>query len=302
VCASFRSGHRAKVPIMTGHTQRSGGHSWLRRSQALNLIRRLRPTPLDIVLVLGVASLAGFVLTQDRLDPDSPWLALWPNVTVDLFSVWLVARIIESFIASREKRRRDALWLRGAMNYTMSRAREVLPEPWQWAINTLGDEVEAMRTNADRSDLAFSREVRDYIREAAQELQVIASDASALREAQVLVRETRNDHEAAFRASERDRAHRDYWQLDSLDRLRQELEISRDHPIGQARTEIGSAVAAVRQQAAQLSLTEQTMQSLNEHPTAVEASLQRRADLELRVEAYATLVKSHETDLLQQLG
>jgi hypothetical protein len=47
---------------------------------------------------------------------ESPWLDLWPNITVDLFSVWLVARIIESFITSRERRRDAALDVRGAMN------------------------------------------------------------------------------------------------------------------------------------------------------------------------------------------
>lgn len=78
------------------------------------------PHPLDILLGPAVLSLLGFVYWRDRLDAEPPWFDLWPNITMDLFSVWLV-RIIEAFITSRERRRHAALDVRGTMNYARAR-------------------------------------------------------------------------------------------------------------------------------------------------------------------------------------
>ncbi|HEY8112891.1 MAG TPA: hypothetical protein VII16_08485 [Actinomycetes bacterium] len=210
-------------------------------------MRFLRPHPLDILLGLAILSLLGFVYWRERLDAESPWLDLWPNITVDLFSVWLVARIIEAFITSREQRRDAALDVRGAMNFTMQRVNDVLPDAYPWTIRSLRDEAGWMRINAERRDLALNDALRHIMRSGAHHLDAIITGAETLRSALLDVQRTRGPVDDAFRdAHEADRSHAAQWGIRSLDGLLRTWDIARDLEIEEASSELHSAVEAVR--------------------------------------------------------
>jgi hypothetical protein len=259
----------------------------------------LRPSWLDVLLVLAIVSLIGYVGTHDADAAGSPWRELWPNITVDLFSVWLVARIIEGILSSREKRRTAALQLRAALNYSMDRARSVLPDARLWAVQPVLDEARWMRMNAQRRDMHLESEAREVLLHAATDLEAIASVAEQLGEALVDVQTTRDAMRNKFEeANEADSRHPSLWDVDPLKELGQAIDLSRDLTTGRAATSVTAAISKASQAVAALTLAPPVEVAVRAYSDAADQALAHRVELQRMVDAYTDFVRAQEEAIL----
>src|SRR5882724_10317749 len=102
--------------------------------------RLLTPRWLDLLLVLALISLGLYVQYYDRLDQNTPLANLWPNVTTDLFFVWLAARAVDAVLSVRQRRAGVVRGLLGNINHMGKIASTLLPEVYEWRIRDLQDE------------------------------------------------------------------------------------------------------------------------------------------------------------------
>jgi len=246
-------------------------------------------------------NLLGYWYWRDHLNAQSMWLDLWPNFVVDLFSVWLVARIVEAYLTSREEMRDVALRTRGSMNFTMQRANDLLPEPYPGAIRALRDETGWMRTNADRRDLPLNDYLRGVLRIGAQQLDDINSGADALRRALLEVERTDGSlNDALDEAHEADKSHPARWDLQSLERLSRAWRISRDQESEKASADVQVAVDAVREESSQHTLAAPAAHALSAHLAAIEVATDRRMELVNKVGLYTAFVRELDGTILRE--
>lgn len=170
-------------------------------------MRYIRPKWLDLVLILSIALLVTFLAFRDRVAPTSPWLSIWPNITTDLFGIWLAVRIIDGIINEHERRRTAALSLRGTLNHTMQRARDLLPRPG-WPLWILRDEIRWIRLRLDLQSGLIRDNERRFAEVAIQMLEAITAIADRLKSLLRQVDSNQEELQDAFdRATEQDREH-----------------------------------------------------------------------------------------------
>ncbi|MEQ0558475.1 hypothetical protein ABJI51_05300 [Amycolatopsis sp. NEAU-NG30] len=265
------------------------------------ITRILRPRFLDVILVLAIAALAGYLLAHSRLAPDSAWGSLWPNITTDLFGIWLTVRVIDELGTVRSKRQEIMRGFRGNVNYSKKCAMDLLPQPRHWAMRSLDDEISGLTTRLDHQGMYLRQDERDRIRTAIRNLSAISLDAKEL--ASIFRERTRLEDtmRRVFReATDEDRDHPYPHDVDELEALGSEYQYYADDPdIDSAKLVL--AIEALRRTLPTLAISDPAQRAVTELADATEVAVERRRKLEQQVDQYAKFVRDTEVQFLDRV-
>jgi hypothetical protein len=259
-----------------------------------------RPNGLDVVLIVALVLFVGFVWGHDRIAADSPWQSLWPNVTTDLFGLWLVARIIEGIIDQREKERAAALDVRGVLNFTMQRSRTLLPRPDDWTLRPLRDEIYWMRQRVEYQEAYLGDEERHALRAAWDRLGRMVEEASRLADSMRSVDRAWEAVEDGFRhAATSIDGHPWLHEVDELQRLERGYRRLESDASDQRGTEsVQRRIHGVRSRIPELQLAPTIAHTVEEWLAAVETVLEQRAALQSLIGDYGAFVRRTEETIL----
>lgn len=262
-------------------------------------MRYIRPKWLDLVLVLSIVLLVTFLAFHNRLASTSPWLSIWPNVLTDLFGIWLGVRIIDSIINERERRRTAALSIRGTLNYTMQRARDLLPRPG-WPLWILRDEIRWLRLRLDLQPSLIRDSERRFAEAAIRMLESITVTGdrlkSLLRQVDSNEEELKDEFE---RATERDPKHVFMYRFTPLRQVQRYYRFFADDPDADTGPLI-VAIKAARNSSAPDNLSTSVAEAIQVYLAAIDSVIDARTELKREVDGYITFVRDAETRILSK--
>lgn len=163
------------------------------------MLRLLRPRWIDLILIAAILSLGAYLRWYPSVSRDSPWGALWPNLTTDLAFVWLTARVIDGLSEVRQRRMNSLTGLRGALNFLMRTCDALVPHLDEWRIRDLENEDRWFRIKLNRSR-SLRREERSRALEIVENVPAMAEKARRARRAREEAGETRGELESAWEA------------------------------------------------------------------------------------------------------
>lgn len=266
------------------------------------MLRELRPRALDVLLVVAVGLLAGYLAFAGDLPDGSLLPSLWANVATDAFAIWLGARLIDGLLARRQRRDNALLESRANLNFTMHQARGLLPAPRPWQLVPAEDEARWLEVGLRRRRAVLRGDEAERIAEAAARFTAVLADAKALKAARDRVEVTRHAVDDAFDAAEeRDIAHVRRWRLVPLRRLQRELDRSFDD---HEDTGAGllAAAQACRAEVDRLreGLAPAVTTAVDDHLAAVETAVHARRALAGKVDGYVAFVRECEAVFLDR--
>lgn len=260
---------------------------------------RLRPRWLDVVLVLCLALLGGFLVFHDRISSTSPWLSIWPNIITDLFAIWLGVRIIDNIISEQQRKRAAALSLRGGLNYTMQLAHDLLPRPG-WPLWRLRDEIRWLRLRLDLQSNLVRADERRFGEAAILRLEAITGLADRLKS---LLRQVDVDEEDVRKVFERatkqnvSHLHRyDIGELGELERTYNDYAYDPEVDTGQ----LIVAIRSVRNVVQSGDLDPDVRSTMKVYLAAIEASVDARTELKEKIDEYISFVRDAEMTILSR--
>jgi hypothetical protein len=265
------------------------------------ITRILRPRLLDLILVVAIAALVGYLAAHSRLAPDSAWGSLWPNITTDLFGIWLTVRVIDELATVRTKRQEIVRGFRGNMNYSMKCAVGLLPQPQHWAIRTLDDETRWLTTRLDHQGMYLLQDERDRICAAVEYLSTISRDAKEL--ASIFRKRTRLEDtmRRIFReATNEDHNHPFLDDVDELESLGSEYWYYADDPDTDP-AQVILAIESVRHAPSALAISDPAQRAVSDLVDATEVYIECRRELEQKVDQYVKFVRDTEVQFLDRV-
>ena len=257
--------------------------------------RLLTPRWLDLLLVLALVSLALYVQYFDRLDQATPLANMWPNVTTDLFFIWVAARVIDGVIGLRQRREAVVRGIRGNINHMGRIAADLLPDVYAWRVKDLQDEYRWFGLTLERQGKYLRADERTRAATVSAQVPGMIADAqqirSVRREAQRLAEELDTGWLQDGTGPKSARA------IPAVDKLMREYRLYfEDAEADPGRLTV--AVKEARRRIGELDLAEQAASSLNAYVTAVETAVERRQALRDAVGSYVELMRDTEIMLL----
>lgn len=264
-------------------------------------MRYLRPRWLDLLLIISLALLFAYLGFHGKLQPSSPWLSLWPNATTDFFAIWLGGRIIDGIVSERQRRRSIALGIRGTLNYTMQRARDLLPQP-TWALRTLRDEIRWFRLRLELQGSLLRKDERERALKAAEMLEDVIQPAASLDSALRQVRVENEDLNDKFlQATTENSEHLSRWQITSLTKLENRYNAYQSDP-DPDEGPLATAINAARNNLASIKLRSDVLDAANVYISAIEVLLNLHSQLQAKMDDYVNFVRDTEMVILDRHG
>ncbi len=272
-----------------------------RPSSTLSDVRYLRPRWLDLLLIISLVLLFAFLRFHGKLQPSSPWLSLWPNAITDFFAIWLGARIIDGVVSERQRRRSIALGIRGTMNYTMQRARDLLPQP-TWALRTLRNEIRWLEKRLKLQGELLRNDERERALTAVKMLEDIIQPAVSLDSALRQVRVGNEDLNDKFlQATTENSEHISRWQVTSLNKLENRYNAYRSDPDPDAGP-LAAAINEARNNLTSINLRPDVLDAANAYIAAIEVLLNLHNQLQAQIDGYVNFVRGAEMIILDRHG
>jgi hypothetical protein len=262
---------------------------------AARMRRLLTPRWLDLLLVLALASLGLYVQYYDRIDQTSPLANLWPNVTTDLFFIWLAARVVDGVISLRQRREAVVRGIRGNINYIGKIAADLLPDVYAWRLKDLQDEFRWFGLTVERQSKYLRADEKARASTVSGQVPAMIADAqqirSVRREAQRLGEELESGWPQDGAGPKSPRA------IPAVEKVMREYRVYfEDAEADPGRLTV--AVKEARRRVGELDLDEQVASALNAYVTAVETAAERRQSLQAAVASYVELMRDTEIMLL----
>jgi hypothetical protein len=256
--------------------------------------RLLTPRWLDLLLVLALVSLGLYIQYYSRLDPISPLANLLPNVTSDLFFVWLAARAIDAVIGRRQRREAVVRGIRGNINYMGKIASDLLPEVYAWRLKDLQDEYRWFGLTLERQARYLRADEKARAATVSGQLPGMIADAQQIRSVRREAQRLWEELETSWPEKATPKSVRDIPAVNKVNReYRQYFEDAEADP-----GRLTITVKEARRRLGELGLDEQLAAPLNAYLTAVETAVEHRQSLQSATASYVESMRDTEILLL----
>lgn len=259
-----------------------------------------RPRWLDLVLLAALASLVFYVQIAPVAPSNSPWISLWPNAVVDLFSIWLTLRVVQGILDQNQKRRTVYNVFRSGLNFLAGQLRDLMPHVDGFKMRIVEDELRAFKLRLDRQGKYLREEHRATAQAAFDRASAIVAPAG---EFQSLRREMKRRERRMRVEFDRSREvvpdtawfHNLLWLRDIPTDVG---ELGNDPDDA---TEFVGRVDQARKMVVGVAGTEELRRDIESYLTSVQGIIGRHYAIVREVESYAKFVREYEISLLDAI-
>lgn len=258
----------------------------------------IRPRWLDLILIAAIAQLALYIKFESSVSPGSPWSGLWPNAVVDMFSIWLTARVIQGLLDLSRKRRGVYGGFRSNLNFINGHMCDLLPNADSFRLRILRDEMRWLKLRLESQGKFLRKRHRTRIAGAVDRIDLTLQ----------LGHEFRSFRREVFRCDRRVRAefhisqkkipetpplHDALWLRDLPAEVR---EFGQDSGDDSAQLQV--YIEEARIESARLPGTDDLKHAIGCYLTAIQGMVTRHDAVRVRVEEFTQFVRDNEISLL----